>query len=586
VLFYRRRAFHNWEHAAFGALYAALLASNMLDSPTAAPSPSLADDGFPPLGVVLPIVCAVVHILLFLLQRWSLQVQCAVQFTTTPPHNATHLWLRPRKSGGRAGVVPIQRSSLKAGGWRFVEFQKRKLVISEVGEEGGKGGGGRNRQGGGGRGGGLDGGSDGGSDGSSGDDTNPQALPPTVSKLRYPSSRPAGEYLSTRGLEGGAIAAVGDTFGANKLAIPVPSFWTVYQQHLTSPVCTFQVLCVLLWMLDEYWVYSVFTLMTIFGFEATMALCSCQGINTLRQLDTKPHGLATYRDGRWQWLTSHDALPGDIISISVGGSGGGRGGGTGCEYTMPCDAVLVEGHAVANEAALSGESVPQLKEALGMDDAEIRLDMERRHRVHVLFAGCVLLQTSKGSSSSSSRGAGDGGSGGAAECDGEIADDALPTSLPPCPFGANGEIIHDDDSSDHDHPRSGGGGGGGGVGRGGGEGVGGGGGCVAVVLRTGFGSMRGKLARRIEAANTMAHDIDLDAALLIGVLLLFAIASASYVLYVEEGRSEGLAAVEVHGRACVISPNIVCVLCVTFVNLVPWYLGTPHVDYRYTRCCS
>ena len=396
MVFYRRRAFPNWEHAAFGALYAALLARSMLDSevpsespsPSAAPSPPLADDGFPPLGVVLPIVCAVFHVLLFLLQRWSLQIKCAVQFTTTPPHKATHLWLRPRKSGGRAGVVPIQRSSLKAGGWRFVEFQKRKLVISEVGEEGDKGAGRRNRQ-------------DSGSDGSS-DGTNPQALPPAVSKLRYPSNRPAGEYLSTRGLEGGAVAAVGDTFGANKLAIPVPSFWTVYQQQLTSPVCTFQVLCVLLWMLDEYWVYSVFTLMTIFGFEATMALCSCQGINTLRQLDTKPHGLATYRDGRWQWLTSHDALPGDIISISVGGSGRSRGGGTGGEYTMPCDAVLVEGHAVANEAALSGESVPQLKEALGMDDAEIRLDMERRHRVHVLFAGCELLQTSKGSSSSSS----------------------------------------------------------------------------------------------------------------------------------------------------------------------------------------
>ena len=157
MVFYRRRAFPNWEHAAFGALYAALLARSMLDSevpsespsPSAAPSPPLADDpfppladdGFPPLGVVLPIVCAVFHVLLFLLQRWSLQIKCAVQFTTTPPHKATHLWLRPRKSGGRAGVVPIQRSSLKAGGWRFVEFQKRKLVISEVGEEGDKGAG-------------------------------------------------------------------------------------------------------------------------------------------------------------------------------------------------------------------------------------------------------------------------------------------------------------------------------------------------------------------------------------------------------------------------------------------------------------
>ncbi len=51
---------------------------------------------------------------------------------------------------------------------------------------------------------------------------------------------------------------------------------------------------------------------------------------------------------------------------------------------VPCDCVIVRGAAVTNEATLTGESVPQMKEPLPRDARP--LDRER-DRGHILFSG-------------------------------------------------------------------------------------------------------------------------------------------------------------------------------------------------------
>jgi hypothetical protein len=108
-------------------------------------------------------------------------------------------------------------------------------------------------------------------------------------------------------------------------------------------------------------------------------------------------------------------LPGDIISVkpapakpssAVATNGAAQAQGSTppekpkADLTLdentgiaPCDCVLLHGDGVVNEATLTGESVPQMKDALpsvkGADDTP--LDIDGLHRVHVVFSGTTII---------------------------------------------------------------------------------------------------------------------------------------------------------------------------------------------------
>lgn len=115
---------------------------------------------------------------------------------------------------------------------------------------------------------------------------------------------------------------------------------------------------------------------------------------------------------------SDQLVAGDIVSIGSGtgqpmaGVGRGRRGGPhdheGGTH-MPCDMLLLGGGAVVNEAVLTGESVPQIKEAVeglivqtgasnisASTDESCRLDIEDpSHKRSVLFGGTILVNHQK-----------------------------------------------------------------------------------------------------------------------------------------------------------------------------------------------
>ena len=67
--------------------------------------------------------------------------------------------------------------------------------------------------------------------------------------------------------------------------------------------------------------------------------------------------------------------------------------------TIPADILLISGTCIVNEAMLSGESTPLLKESIQLLEGKENLDVDGLHKGAVLFSGTKVLQAGSGSGS-------------------------------------------------------------------------------------------------------------------------------------------------------------------------------------------
>lgn len=127
------------------------------------------------------------------------------------------------------------------------------------------------------------------------------------------------------------------TYGANECNIPIPKFTELFAEHAVAPFFVFQIFCVALWCLDEYWYYSLFTAFMLVVFECTVVFQVCQvslfcrkidlgriddhhlqRVKTLtefRTMSITPYNVMAYRDEKWVEVISSDLVPGDVVSI-------------------------------------------------------------------------------------------------------------------------------------------------------------------------------------------------------------------------------------------------------------------------------
>ena len=297
-------------------------------------------------------------------------------------------------------------------------------------------------------------------------------------------------------------------FGENKFDVRQPTFLKMYKAQLLSPFTVFQLFCVVLWMLDDYWQYSAFTLFMILTFEATVVFSRLKSLGALRGMGNRPRKMMVYREGRWSKVWTNELLPGDILSLTrcVPPKSKKDDDTTAVAKkaqddsedgdVVPADVLLLRGSTVVNEASLTGESVPQMKEGISELVEGEHLDMKTRHKTHVLYAGTKMLQC-KGVEMVEEEEASSDEDDGDKSAEVAAAKKAL----------ANHPHVYGDIPNPPDQ------------------------GCITFVLRTGFSSAQGKLVRMIEGSQEKVKGHEKETALLLLLLFFFAVASSGYVLY-------------------------------------------------------
>ncbi|KAI5193062.1 manganese-transporting P-type ATPase [Nematocida minor] len=198
-----------------------------------------------------------------------------------------------------------------------------------------------------------------------------------IKKMEIKTDFPLDKYTSK---EIGTANMLSDIerviFPKNEFKIEPPTFIRMFAEHAVSPFFVFQIFCALLWMLDEYWKYSLFTFFTIIAFEGGMVFQRHTNIKQLRSLNLKPQKIMKYTNGKKEEVVSSSLVPGDRIFIEG-------------QIQMPADLLLIKGTAVINESMLSGETTPVQKEAITSDPSELSLT---HHKKSILYGGTKILK--------------------------------------------------------------------------------------------------------------------------------------------------------------------------------------------------
>ncbi|KAL4532436.1 hypothetical protein Ndes2526B_g08333 [Nannochloris sp. 'desiccata'] len=377
--------------------------------------------------LIVLVILVLCHILLYLFTIWSVDIRCRVRYSQVRTlEDATLIKVVPHAFTGTREVVQLERKKPASDDLDkdrpYIAFSFRKLKFVWENED------------------------------------------KVFRKLQYPVHLTFAEYRASTGH--GKIETVKratSRWGLNKFEVPIPKFWELLQEQLVAPFFCFQVFCVALWALDEYWYYSILTLFMLVTFESTVVGQRLRNLNQVRSLQQPHQPMKVYRGGKWEPLSGDLLVPGDLVSLA-------RPAGSSEDVIVQADMLLLAGTCIVDEAVLTGESTPQWKNPIGeatgdeVDASELsptsRLSI-KRDRMHVVFGGTKLVQVT----------------------------------------GDNEAHVRTPD-----------------------------GGCLAVVLRTGFGTAQGSLMRTILYSTERVTANNIETFGFILFLLMWAVAASYYVL--------------------------------------------------------
>ena len=259
-------------------------------------------------------------------------------------------------------------------------------------------------------------------------------------KLEILKKNKVGEFLSVEPIKLEEVSKLRAKFGENRMKIPIPSFFSLYKEHIVAPFFVFQLFCILLWVFDDYGLHSFISLVMLCVFEVTVVGQRIFNLATLRNMRVPPHYIFVYRNNIWKKIPSSELLPGDIVSVVDGSSVTSIKEEEDQEMKsnmilrllkrlrqmkkkaderrmkmsknseknkkkdkekdaspMTCDMLLLCGSVIVNESMLTGESVPQIKDSVTKMDylSDLILDPKLKHKNSIIFAGTKVVKTER-----------------------------------------------------------------------------------------------------------------------------------------------------------------------------------------------
>ena len=126
-------------------------------------------------------------------------------------------------------------------------------------------------------------------------------------------------------------------------------------------------------------------------FEVTLVKQQQRNMREIRGMGNKTQMILCYRLGKWVQMPTDKLLPGDIVSLKSSPPNDKKSKDGSDDVLSPCDLVLLSGRLICDEALLTGESVPQMKEALDTMDQD-QIFNSKSHQVALVSGGTKIMQ--------------------------------------------------------------------------------------------------------------------------------------------------------------------------------------------------